>query len=100
MASAADALARVASGEAEEERGSVRVTASEMIGAEVLPAQLAAFREQHPRIAIELVLSNRAQDLLRREADIAVRMVRPTQSALRARTARRLRVAFHAHPRY
>lgn len=100
MASAADALARVASGEEEEERGSVRITASEMIGAEVLPSQLATFRAQHPRIAIELVLSNRAQDLLRREADIAVRMVRPTQSALRARHLGRLRVAFHAHPRY
>src|SRR3954468_12605453 len=48
MAIAADALRRAASGEAEEERGSVRITASEMIGSEVLPSYLAAFREAHP----------------------------------------------------
>ncbi len=100
MATAADALARVASGEAQEERGSVRITASEMIGAEVLPPCLAAFRESHPRIAVELVLSNRTEDLLRREADIAVRMVRPTQGALMARKLGVLRHGLHAHPRY
>ncbi|MEY2936929.1 MAG: hypothetical protein RL033_7678 [Pseudomonadota bacterium] len=100
MASAALALERAASGEAHEERGSVRVTASEMIGAEVLPACLAAFREQHPRIAIELVLSNRADDLLRREADIAVRMVKPTQGVLSARKLGTLSLGLHAHPRY
>jgi DNA-binding transcriptional LysR family regulator len=100
MASAASALARVASGEAEEERGAVRITASEMIGSEVLPAALAAFREQHPRIDVELVLSNRSQDLLRREADIAVRMVKPTQSALLARKLGALQLGLHAHARY
>jgi DNA-binding transcriptional LysR family regulator len=100
MANAASALARTASGEAEEERGSVRVTASEMIGVEVLPACLAAFRELHPQIALELVLSNRSDDLLRREADIAVRMVKPTQGALTARKLGTLQVGLHAHPRY
>jgi DNA-binding transcriptional LysR family regulator len=100
MASAASALTRAASGEAEEERGSVRVTASEMMGAEVLPAALASFREAHPSILIELVLSNRAEDLLRREADIAVRMVRPTQSALLARKLGVVNLGLHAHPRY
>lgn len=100
MATAASALERTASGEAGEERGSVRVTASEMIGAEVLPACLAAFREQHPQIALELVLSNRSEDLLRREADIAVRMVKPTQTALTARKLGSLHVGLHAHPRY
>lgn len=100
MASAASALARAASGEAQEERGAVRVTASEMIGSEVLPSVLSAFRARHPTIAIELVLSNRSEDLLRREADIAVRMVRPTQSALLARKLGTLTVGLHAHPRY
>jgi DNA-binding transcriptional LysR family regulator len=100
MASSADALRRVASGEAAEERGAVRVTASEMIGSEVLPGQLAAFREQHPQIAVELLLSNRSEDMLRREADIAVRMVKPTQSALVSRKVGTLRLGLHAHPRY
>jgi DNA-binding transcriptional LysR family regulator len=100
MAHAANALQRLASGEAAEERGAVRVTASEMIGSEVLPAQLAAFREKHPRIAVELVLSNRSEDLLRRESDIAVRMVKPTQSALVSRKIGTLHLGLHAHPRY
>jgi DNA-binding transcriptional LysR family regulator len=100
MASAASALERAASGEAQEERGSVRITASEMIGTEVLPPGLAAFREAHPRIAVELVLSNRSEDLLRRDVDIAVRMVRPTQEALVTRKLGILHVRFHAHPRY
>jgi DNA-binding transcriptional LysR family regulator len=100
MASAASALARAASGEAEEARGAVRVTASEMIGSEVLPPALAEFRERHPRIDVELVLSNRSEDLLRRDADIAVRMVKPTQAALLARKLGVLQLGLHAHPRY
>jgi DNA-binding transcriptional LysR family regulator len=100
MASAASALVRTASGEEKEERGAVRVTASEMVGLEVLPPILTAFREQHPRIAVELVLSNRSEDLLRRDADVAVRMVKPTQSALTARKLGILHLGLHAHPSY
>src|SRR5205809_4770627 len=100
MASAARALARAASGEAEEERGAVRITASEIIGTEVLPGVLTTFREQHPRIDVELAISNRSEDLLRRDADIAVRMVKPTQSALLARRLGSLQLGLHAHPDY
>src|SRR3954469_16107377 len=100
MASAARALARAASGEADEARGAVRIAASEMIGTEVLPDVLTAFREQHPRIEVELVISNRTEDLLRRDADIAVRMVKPTQSALLARRLGTLHLGLHAHPDY
>lgn len=100
MASAARALARAASGDAEEERGVVRVTASEMIGTEVLPGILTTFRERHPRIDVELVISNRSEDLLRRDADVAVRMIKPTQSALLARRLGTLQLGLHAHPAY
>ena len=100
MASAADALRRAASGEAEEDRGTVRITASEMIGAEVLPPILARFRETHPRIVIELMLSNRSEDLLQREADIAIRMIRPTQTALLAKKIGELSIGLHAHRNY
>ncbi len=100
MASAAEALQRAASGEAEEDRGTVRITASEIIGTEVLPPILAAFREAHPRIVIELMLSNRTEDLLQREADIAVRMIRPTQAALVARKVGVVRLGLHAHRAY
>ncbi len=85
MAAAAAALVRAVAHKGEEDRGTVRLTASRVVGAEVMPAVLTRFREAHPAIAVELVLTNRTEDLLRREADIAVRMVRPTQAALVAR---------------
>jgi len=100
MAAAAEALVRAASGEAGEARGTVRITASEIIGAEVLPPILTAFRESYPEVAIELVLTNRTEDLLQREVDIAVRMVRPTQSALVARHIGKVNLGLFAHRRY
>jgi len=50
-----------------------------------MPTLLVRMREAWPGIQIELVVSNTISDLLRREADIAVRMVRPTQGSLVAR---------------
>jgi DNA-binding transcriptional LysR family regulator len=100
MALSAQALLRAASGGADAAQGVIRLTASEIVGAEVLPAILTAFREAHPKIAIELVLSNRPDDLLRREADIAVRMVRPTQEALLARRIGSVRAGLFAHRSY
>lgn len=97
MSMAAEALQRAASGEAEDDRGTVRITASEMIGIEVLPPILTRFREKHPRIAVELVISNRTDDLIRRDADIAIRMVRPTQSSLVARKVGVVKLGFHGH---
>ena len=63
-------------------RGVVRVAASEVVGAEVLPPLVARLRQACPNIVIELMLSNRFQDLLHREADIAVRMVARSRSSL------------------
>jgi len=100
MASAAEALLRTASGEHDQARGVVRVTASQIVGAEVLPPILADFHELHPEIVIELVLSDRQEDLLRREADIAVRMARPTQAALTARRIGSVPLGLFAHRRY
>jgi DNA-binding transcriptional LysR family regulator len=71
-----------------------------MIGGEVLPTILTEFREQHPGITIELVLSDLTQDLLRRDADIAVRMVRPKQEALVARKIGRIALGLFAHRHY
>lgn len=100
MASAASALLRAASGALDEPEGSIRLTTSEIMGVEVLPPILAAFREAHPKIVIELSLSNTNQDLLRRDADIAVRMARPTQSALLAKRLGSVPVGLFAHRRY
>ncbi|HUG21318.1 LysR family transcriptional regulator [Piscinibacter sp.] len=100
MASTAAALERTAASQGEGVRGIVRVTASEVIGVEVLPPIVARLREQHPALTIELVLTNRLQDLLRREADIAVRMTRPRQELLVARRIGHIEVGLHAHKHY
>lgn len=100
MAAAADSLARSATAEAEEERGTVRLTASEVVGVEVLPPILAALRRAHPAIAIELVISNRNQDLLHRDSDIAVRMVPPSQAALVQRRVGTIELGLFARQDY
>jgi DNA-binding transcriptional LysR family regulator len=100
MASSADALVRTAAGDAEQERGVVRLTASVMVGAEVLPPILRDFHEAHPGIAIELALTNAVEDLLRRDADIAVRMSQPTQEALLARKVGVAHLGLFAHRAY
>jgi len=100
MAAAAEALVRTASGEADQVRGAVRVTASDIVGVEVLPPILAGFHEAWPDVAIELNTSNRQEDLIRREADIAVRMARPTQGSLLAKRIGFVEVKLYAHKRY
>ena len=100
MATAAESLVRTASGERSEARGTVRLTASDIVGTLVLPPMLAGFREAYPAIGIELALSNRNENLLRRDADIAVRMVRPEQEAIVARHVGAARIGLFAHRSY
>jgi DNA-binding transcriptional LysR family regulator len=78
----------------------VRITASEIVGAEVLPPILTRFREDWPQIDLELVLTNTQEDLLRRDADIAVRMARPTQGALLARRIGTIPLVCYGHRSY
>jgi DNA-binding transcriptional LysR family regulator len=100
MAMAADAFVRAGSAGAREIAGTVRISASEVIAVEVLPPILASLRRIHPALVIELSPSNRNEDLLRREADIAVRMVRPTQNALVARRIGAVPLGLHARADY
>ena len=100
MAAAAAAFVRMGSGNLEETAGVVRIAAADVVGVEVLPAILSDFRYAHPNIVIELSVSNQMANLLRRDADIAVRMVRPKQKALLAKRAGRIALGFYAHRRY
>ncbi|MDT3420143.1 DNA-binding transcriptional LysR family regulator [Pseudomonas protegens] len=100
LAAGEAALRRVASSHGAGVQGSVRISASEIIGVEVLPPILATLRQQHPQLVVELVLSNRADDLLQRQADIAVRMFRPTQEALLVRRVADIELGLHAHRDY
>ena len=76
---------RVAAGSTERIAGTVRITASAIVSAYVLPPILARFAEIEPEIEVEIVASDAVQNLLRRDADIAIRMVEPTQLDLVAR---------------
>nr|WP_295781805.1 LysR family transcriptional regulator [Rhodoferax sp.] len=100
MSSSAAALKRAAESQGTGIRGTVRVTASEVIGVEVLPPIIAQLQSSHPELKVELVLSNRVQDLLKREADIAIRMTQPKQELLIARHVGQVQLGFHAHKKY
>lgn len=100
MESTASALERATSRRNHEVRGVVRLSASDVIGIEVLPPIIARLRDQHPGLRIELRLTDEVQDLLRREADIAVRMAQPTQLQLVARRVGRIEIGLFAHERY
>ena len=80
--------------------GTVRISASQPMACSLLPKLLVQLRSAQPDIQIELVVSNAVSDLLRREADIAIRMVRPTQSSLVARRIGQVTVAACAHRHY
>ncbi|MBI1339026.1 LysR family transcriptional regulator [bacterium] len=80
MAQAANELELIATGRSEQVSGTVRITASQVMAAYSLPQILTALRIAEPQIAIELVASNETDNLLKREADIAVRMYRPLQN--------------------
>lgn len=104
LASASCALLRAASGMGRGDDaqivGAVRVTASEVISVEVLPPVIARLRASHPGITVELAVSNRIENLLRRDADIAVRMQRPEQDVLVARRIGKIELGFHARRDY
>ena len=73
--------------------GPVRIAAPELLGQHFVLRALLAVRARHPRIALELVTGLQRLDVRRREADIAVRTVRPTESSLVVRRVAKLAVA-------
>ncbi len=81
-------------------RGAVRISASDVVGVEILPPILAPLRTRYPELAIELVLSDAVQDLLGREVDIAVRMTQPQQDLLLAQRVGEVALGFYAHESY
>jgi DNA-binding transcriptional LysR family regulator len=80
--------------------GTVRITASEAIATLALPLVLRDMRRALPSIQVEVVSSNTVSNLLRREADIAIRMVRPDQSTLVARKIGEIAMGVYASRHY
>lgn len=93
-------LARTLSGTQTQTIGTVRITASVPVAVQLMPPVLAGLRHALPEIQIELVSSNQVSNLLRREADIAVRMVRPDQASLVARKIGTVALGAYAHRSY
>ncbi len=100
MEQGAEAISRSVLQAKETHTGTVRITASESTACYLLPPILTQMRRELPGISIELIASNQASNLLRRDADIAVRMFRPTQAGLIARKIGEVGVAAYAHKRY
>ncbi|MCS3420853.1 DNA-binding transcriptional LysR family regulator [Pseudomonas sp. BIGb0450] len=98
MAVAANAFNRAASADAALAGGTVRLTSGKLLGVEVLPPMLRSLRRDHPQLAIELSVSNRLQALALQEADVAVRIRRPTEATVVARKVGDLQVGLYAAP--
>ena len=93
-------LSRTLAGSKSQAGGTVRITASVPVAVQVLPPVLLDMRLALPDLQIELVSSNQVSNLLRREADIAIRMVRPDQTSLVARKLCEVAVGAYAHRDY
>ena len=94
------ALEREVLGADQRPAGSVRVTATEMIGTRFIMPHVPRFRAQHPLIALELECSNRTVSLTRREADIALRLARPREENVVTRKLADIPLALYAAPSY
>ena len=100
MQSGADQLARNVLGADLGASGTVRITASQPVSCYVLPPLLAQMRLSLPDVQVELVASNEVSNLLRREADIAVRMVQSEQASIIARRVGKVTLRACAHQDY
>lgn len=100
MQVAAQVMSMKVLGQSQEMAGTVRITASEMTATYQLPPILAALRRAHPEIQIELLVSNRIENLLERHADIAVRHMRPNQAGLIAKSLGKMALNGYAHVDY
>lgn len=96
MREAAGRVSLVAAGEDRRLSGPVRLTASVVVSHFLLPRILAELRQEEPGIEIDLVASDSSENLLFREADIAVRMYRPGQLGVVTRHVADLPMGFYA----
>ena len=100
MGHAAARVSLSALGQSEALEGSISISASEIYAAVLLAPIVAKLRIEEPRIEVEIVVSNHASDLLRREADIAIRHFRPTEPDLIAKKIGMADAILYAAPSY
>jgi DNA-binding transcriptional LysR family regulator len=80
--------------------GVVRIATSDAFGRHRLSAILGSFRRRHPLVDFEVVADTRPASLIRREADVAVRFVRPAQAQLASRRIATLGHGLYASREY
>ena len=100
MGEAANRMSLSAAGQSQSVEGKVVIAASDVYAAFLLPPILAKLRQAQPGIEVEIVVSTKASDLLRREADIAIRNFRPSEPDLVARKIRDVPARLYATPAY
>ncbi len=100
MGDAADRVALAAMGQSQSIEGEVRITASDILSASILPTVVKQLRSRAPSLHIDIVAANDIRDLTRREADIAVRHVRPEQPDLVTRLIRQAEARFYGTHSY
>lgn len=100
MRQAAADLSQAAAGRAKGLAGTVRITASRVVSHAILPPILARLRADEPDIQIDLVPSDTTENLLLGEADLALRMYRPTQLDLVAQRLAELPMGIYAARTY
>ena len=100
METGAMQLSRLATGAQTAQAGAVRISASQPIACVLLPPLLAQMRLALPEITVQLVVSNEVSNLLKREADIALRMVQPDQGTVIAKRVGQVTIGTYAHRDY
>ncbi len=100
MGDAAGRIALTASGQSQRIEGHVCITATDVLSMHLLPPALKRLRDMAPAIEVEVVASNEVRDLLRREADIAIRHARPEQPDLIAKLLREVSIRLYASTDY
>ena len=100
MATGANMMSLAASGKSQAIEGQVRITATDMTAAYLLPPMLERIRAVAPDLEIDIAADNSVRDLLLREADIAIRHARPDQPNLIAKLVCEDPARFYAVSRY
>lgn len=100
MESAAIDLERIVAGHDALVTGSVRVTTTEALAYQLVAPAIAALRESHPELRVDLIAGVRSLDIARREADLAVRFARPSASDLVCRKLGEVGFSLYASKRY
>lgn len=100
MGEAAARVALIAEGQSLSLDGDIRITAGEVIAIFVLPPIVEQIRAEYPGIQVEIVATNQPSDLLRREADIAIRNFQAKEPELVARKVKESRAWMYASPDY